>query len=32
LPDWADGLTLREIHAFGRRWTARVDGGRVLVG
>jgi glycogen debranching enzyme len=32
LPEWAEGLTLREIHAFGRRWTARVDGGRVLVG
>jgi glycogen debranching enzyme len=32
LPDWAEGLTLRDIHAFGRRWTARVDGGRVLVG
>jgi glycogen debranching enzyme len=32
LPEWAEGLVVRGIRAFGRTWTARVDGGRVLVG
>jgi hypothetical protein len=31
LPEWLDGLTLSGMRAFGRRWTARVEGGRVHV-
>jgi glycogen debranching enzyme len=25
LPDWAEGLVLEGVHAFGRRWNVRVD-------
>jgi glycogen debranching enzyme len=31
LPSWAEGLTLSGIHAFGRGWTARVEGGAVVI-
>jgi hypothetical protein len=31
LPDWLEGLTLSGMRAFGRRWTARVEGGGVCV-
>ena len=31
LPDWLEGLTLSGLRAFGQRWTAHVDGGRVHV-
>jgi glycogen debranching enzyme len=31
VPDWADGLVLRNIRAFGRPWTARVEAGSVAV-
>lgn len=31
LADWAEGLTLDGIHAFGGRWRAHVEGGRVDV-
>jgi glycogen debranching enzyme len=31
LPAWAESLELAGIGAFGRRWTARVEGGRVAV-
>jgi hypothetical protein len=27
LPDWAEGLALDGVHAFGRRWNVRVEGG-----
>ena len=27
VPEWLEGLTLTGIHAFGRRWTVRVEGG-----
>jgi glycogen debranching enzyme len=30
-PDWADGLELDGVRAFGSTWNARVRGGRVLV-
>jgi glycogen debranching enzyme len=32
LPDWAEGLVLSNIHAYGRLWTARVEQGSVLLG
>jgi glycogen debranching enzyme len=32
LPDWAEGLVLSNIHAYGRLWTARVEKGSVLLG
>ena len=31
VPQWLEGLTLTGIHAFGRRWKVRVDGGVVHV-
>ena len=31
VPEWLDGLSLSGVHAFGRRWTARVEGGAVAV-
>jgi hypothetical protein len=31
LPDWADGLVLDGVSAFGRRWTARVESGAVTL-
>ena len=31
LPDWADGIVLEGVHAFGREWTARVERGAVTV-
>jgi glycogen debranching enzyme len=31
LPDWAEGIVLDGVRAFGQRWTARVDGGSVSV-
>jgi glycogen debranching enzyme len=31
LPDWADGLVLDGIHAFGQRWSAHVESGTVTV-
>jgi len=27
LPDWAEGLALDGVHAFGHRWNVRVEGG-----
>jgi glycogen debranching enzyme len=30
-PEWLEGLSLTGIHAFGRRWTARVEQGAVHV-
>jgi glycogen debranching enzyme len=30
-PEWLEGLSLTGVHAFGRRWTARVEGGAVSV-
>jgi glycogen debranching enzyme len=27
MPAWAEGLALTGVHAFGRRWTVRVEGG-----
>ena len=27
MPSWAEGLELAGVHAFGRRWNVRVDGG-----
>ena len=30
-PEWLDGLVLSGVHAFGRRWTVRVEGGVVGV-
>jgi glycogen debranching enzyme len=32
LPEWAEGLTLERIQAFGKSWAARVEDGRVLLG
>ena len=29
LPEWLEGISLTGIHAFGRRWTARVERGEV---
>jgi glycogen debranching enzyme len=29
LPEWLEGTSLTGVHAFGRRWTARVEGGEV---
>jgi glycogen debranching enzyme len=29
LPEWLEGTSLTGIHAFGRRWTARVERGEV---
>jgi glycogen debranching enzyme len=31
LPDWAEGIALDRVHAFGQRWTAHVEGGSVTV-
>jgi glycogen debranching enzyme len=31
VPDWLEGLTLTGVHAFGRRWTVRVERGAVHV-
>jgi glycogen debranching enzyme len=31
LPHWAEGLTLSNIHAFGRSWDAHVAAGQVVV-
>ena len=31
LPRWAERLTLSNLHAFGRTWTARVEDGRAQV-
>lgn len=31
LPEWADGLVLDGVHAFGQRWTAQVEAGSVTV-
>jgi glycogen debranching enzyme len=31
LPEWAEGIVLERIRAFGRTWTARVEGGAVSV-
>ena len=31
VPEWLDGLWLDGVHAFGRRWTVRVDRGSVNV-
>ena len=31
LPEWADGLSLEGVHAFGRRWAVRVEGGSAHV-
>ena len=31
VPEWLDGLSLEGVHAFGRRWAARVEGGAVRV-
>ena len=30
-PDWAEGLDLQGVHAFGRRWSVRVEGGSARV-
>jgi glycogen debranching enzyme len=30
-PEWLEGLELTGVHAFGRRWAVRVEGGAVLV-
>jgi len=30
-PEWLEGLALTGVHAFGRRWTVRVEGGAVSV-
>ena len=30
-PEWLEGLSLGGVHAFGRRWTVRVEGGEVGV-
>jgi glycogen debranching enzyme len=29
VPEWLEGLSLTGVHAFGRRWTARVESGAV---
>ncbi len=31
LPAWTDGLALESVHAFGRRWDVRVEGGDAVV-
>jgi hypothetical protein len=31
LPDWADGLSLANVHAFGATWTVRVKDGAATV-
>ena len=31
VPEWLEGLSLTGVHAFGRRWTARVESGAVSV-
>ena len=31
MPAWAEGLALTGVHAFGRRWTVRVEGGAASV-
>ncbi|HET7138292.1 MAG TPA: glycogen debranching N-terminal domain-containing protein [Gaiellaceae bacterium] len=31
LPEWAEGLTVDGVHAFGRRWDVRVEGGAASV-
>ena len=31
VPDWLEGLSLTGVHAFGRRWSVRVEGGKVGV-
>jgi glycogen debranching enzyme len=31
VPAWAGGLALTGVHAFGRRWDVRVDGGAAVV-
>jgi glycogen debranching enzyme len=31
LPEWTEGLVLEGVHAFGRCWTAHVEGGEVTV-
>jgi glycogen debranching enzyme len=31
LPEWADGLVLDGVRAFGQRWTVHTDGGTVTV-
>jgi len=31
LPEWADGLVLDGVRAFGQRWTVHADGGAVTV-
>ena len=31
LPGWAEGLALDGVHAFGRRWNVRVEGGTARV-
>ncbi|HKD93398.1 MAG TPA: glycogen debranching N-terminal domain-containing protein [Gaiellaceae bacterium] len=31
VPEWLEGLSLTGVHAFGRRWTVRVEGGAVSV-
>jgi glycogen debranching enzyme len=31
VPEWLDGLSLEGVHAFGRRWTVRVERGSVDV-
>jgi glycogen debranching enzyme len=31
LPDWADGLVLEGVRAFGQRWTVHAEGGAVSV-
>jgi glycogen debranching enzyme len=31
LPEWAEGLVLDGVHAFGQRWTAHVEDGAVTV-
>jgi hypothetical protein len=31
LPEWADGLVLEGVRAFGQRWTVHVDGSAVDV-
>jgi len=30
-PAWASGLELRRVHAYGREWVVRVEGGAVSV-
>jgi glycogen debranching enzyme len=31
VPDWAEGLTLENVRAFGKTWTAQVEDGSVTV-